>query len=69
MKIETGQVHFLLRWSIFVDGLLDCDIPLSSSEEEAVKLAKKEYPGQRIITTEDEDHYYNLKLKTNQNKE
>lgn len=42
--VEVAQLAGQLGWYVFVDGLLDCDIPACGTERDAWYLALQAYP-------------------------
>jgi len=57
MKIETVKLAGYSQWGILVNGMLDCDIPLSNTEKEASILGAEAYPNDEVITSADSRHY------------
>ena len=57
MKIETMQDAGSHKWGYMRDGLL-CDLGFAT-EQGAERAARAAFPDERVITTEDDDHYSN----------
>jgi len=53
-KIEVARQAGVLGWCVFVDGMWDTEIHPTKTWQEAEKLAKKEYPGEKIIVVREE---------------
>ena len=59
-RIETFKCATGAGWGVQVHDLMDCDIPYSKTEAQALALAREHYPHAiRILTTADKGHYSN----------
>lgn len=59
MKIETMQEAGSGYWGVMYNGMLDTDTLGYASEQGAENRARADNPGERIITTDDPEHYSN----------
>lgn len=59
MKIETIQFAGYGYWGILVNGMADTESCFFKTEREAIEWAKEIYPGHKIVTTSDPEHYSN----------
>ena len=57
-KVETFKCATGSGWGILANGLMDCDIPYSATEQGAVKAGKAAGYA-NILTTRDAKHYSN----------
>lgn len=65
MKVETFKCATGAGWGILVDGKMDCSIPYTSTEEQAVEAASL-FPRWMIVTTKCPEHYSNQPRKREQ---